>query len=148
MVTQTIYNLPKDPKVISGWAFMGELVLVYHNMEADVPGARMDELLADMRSRPFTHVFAFGFGGAKLSAMHRKQLVEITKDKQIVTIVDNAITRGIVTALGWFGINVKSFSRKDIRKAIESLDVAGLTPDEIEAETKKFAEMCEKIGAA
>ena len=67
-------------------------------------------------------------GPTEMTSVQRKAAAEIAKDRGIftVTITNERLTRGIVTAVSWLGMNIKAYSWDELRTGIRQL---GLTPD-------------------
>jgi hypothetical protein len=124
------YNIPRDRAENIGWVFVGPLLVICHQ-EGDVPEARLAQIFDEMDHKKPTHVLSTGKGGARINSVQRKKAFEVFRNMTVCALVDNAITRGIVTAIGWLGLNVRVFSTADLRKAVEHLNVPGLTSDEI-----------------
>src|SRR5262249_44104350 len=64
-------------------------------------------------------------GGGSLNARQRQQVEKLFSGTSTLTPVlsDSLLVRGVVTALGWFNVQIRSFSPQDIAGALEYLRV-------------------------
>ncbi len=70
-------------------------------------------------------------GAGEANSIQRKSASEVFKVRKIpaVVITESSIVRGIVTAVSWWGANIKSYDWPELRKGLEHLDVTGLQQD-------------------
>ena len=64
-------------------------------------------------------------GDARLSPKQRSDMHEWFKriEAEAAVLTNSQISRGIVTALRWFGVPVRAFAEDDFDKALDALDV-------------------------
>lgn len=106
--------------------------------QVDVPN--FNRFLDDVRRSPVNYFFAIASGVALLSAVQRRDSAEVLKQKGIKTFVvtDNALTRGIVTAVSWLGAEISSFSWKDFDKALKLMNASAKVEKRIRVLAKEF----------
>lgn len=113
------------------YEFVGR-VLVYVGGPNTPDTHDWDEHIRVLRDHVAAHPDSRSFiwaGGARLSAIQRKQLAEVMPKKTRTSVVtSNMIDRGIVTALTWFVDGIKAFSPSQEDEALAHLD---LRADEI-----------------
>jgi len=63
-------------------------------------------------------------GNFQPSSPQRKACAEIFKSRAIsaIAITDSPLVRGVVTAVSWFGANVRAFAWRDMAKALERVN--------------------------
>jgi hypothetical protein len=97
-----------------------------------------------VREHEFTCVMGCGIGAVAVDPIQRREISAILKSKRSAAVVDHPMARGLATALGWLGMELRGFSWKDIHKAAEWLAPPGFTADEVVAmalELKNRAEL-------
>lgn len=118
------------------WCIIGDVLLNF------TTGVVADEVwnryLEDVRNSDIRVNLAFSTPTGSLSALQRKSASDLLKAKNIraVVLTDNAMVRGVVTALTWLGTNIRAYSYADLEKALK--DVAA--PPEQEKEIKALAD--------
>lgn len=90
------------------------------------------KLLDAFKTAPITRVLAAGIGNVSSSSMERKQGAELLKKRKIRTaiVTDNALVRGIVTAVAWLGADTSAFSWAERRNALQYLGMMGVMADQ------------------
>jgi hypothetical protein len=108
--------------------------------------ATVDRFIKEATQRSFTTVLSVSKGSPKANSVQRKELSTAFKGKQVVSVFDgSALTRGVITALGWLGMNIVSFSLKDLDKAIAAALPEGKTATEVRAEVMRIGGICKFI---
>jgi hypothetical protein len=107
------------------WVTVGNLVVSLAT-PGSVPQDAVDRFLRDLNEKQVKKYLATVIGAAQLNGVQRKQVSEVYRrlGLQVAVLADEVLTRGIVTALGWLGVNIKAFSWKDIRTALQYLEVS------------------------
>jgi hypothetical protein len=101
------------------------------------------QLCADHRGAIRALVEAHGNSGP--NAMQRKQLAEVvaTLDVRTAILTNSLVTRGVVTAIAWFGIALRAFPLGGYAAASTYLQ---LSEPEIEEALSTLAELREESG--
>ncbi|MCA9653341.1 MAG: hypothetical protein H6712_34535 [Myxococcales bacterium] len=112
------------------WAFIGDLLIVF-NSPGELTDKRLGELIRAVSEYPVKLKYGIGanIGRGQMTSVQRKRSSEVFSGVRLVSIVDDRITRGIVTALGWLGMNIKGFDWDHAKDAIEYLGIPGSDPD-------------------
>ena len=115
-------NAPEDGSSNYNWAVIGKLLISFAT-SGSVPTQRFNEYLDALRNRQPTHVLAISQGTVTVDSVQRKAAADLVKDKgvKIAVLVDSAVTRGLITALSWLGVGMKSFGPGQEREALEYL---------------------------
>lgn len=108
------------------WKRVGDVLVVLTGTGPILP-AKWDEFLRDLQNEPITKYLGVSVGSVAMTSVQRKQGADIVKQRGIMSVVvtDDRLVRGVVTAVGWLGANVKAFSLADIDQAIDYLEVKG-----------------------
>ena len=82
------------------------------------------EYMLDARGTPFTGVLVIG-DGSKLSPTQRVDVEQVINSNgaNSAVLTSSAFTRGVVTALRWFGVPMKAFALSDLKGALDFLAV-------------------------
>lgn len=118
------------------WCIIGDVLLNF------TTGVVSDDVwhryLEDVRKSDIRVNLAFSTPSGSLTALQRKSASDLLKSKNIraVVLTDNAMVRGVVTALTWLGTNICAYSYADLEKALA--DVAA--PPAVEKEIREIAD--------
>ena len=90
-----------------------------------IPTEVWDAFIDDLRTKPIAKYLGTSFGAVEANSIQRKQISDIfTSRKMLVAVVtDDSLVRGLITAVGWFGVNIKGFSWAELRGALRHLGV-------------------------
>jgi hypothetical protein len=105
------------------WATSGSLIVSFSH-PGNIPIARFAEFLDTLRSdSQLKHVLVVSVGSAPIDSVQRKSLADTVRDRdmKVAVVLDNAFTRGILTALSWLGVKIKTFDPAKERDAISHL---------------------------
>lgn len=119
--------------------------MVSRTLPGEIPGPVFDAFLSTMRERQTPLIFAFTTGTATLKPTMRKAAADTMTQAGTAAIVltDNRYTRGILTAVSWFGAKIRSYSWDDLEKAIEVANATTeISPSTIE-EIRRLADIFE-----
>lgn len=100
-----------------------------------LPGMMTDEqwdrFVAAFWNNPIKYYLGAAVGTVDISSLQRQRIIDVLTGKAITTaaITDDAVIRGIATAVSWFGARIKAFSWKDLAKGLDYLN----TPPEVAA---------------
>lgn len=127
MVTE--FNMPGQSNV--NWAIMGKLLVSC--FDGDIPKDRFKQYLQMLDTHRPSYIFNLSLGSGSVDSVQRKEAAGIVKaiEPKIAVVVDSAISRGVLTALGWLGVNIKAFGPGDERKALEYLNAPGVRHEDI-----------------
>ncbi|MEM7155168.1 MAG: hypothetical protein AAF799_20135 [Myxococcota bacterium] len=129
MSVAVTFDLP-PPGFVLGWAFAGDLFITAGH-KGSLSDERLDEYQAAIESREFSCVLGIAIGAIGVTSVQRKRIAQLLKGKKIIVITDSAISRGIMTALGWLGLDIKSFNVTEFELAAEQFDLPNLPASEI-----------------
>ena len=119
-----VYNVSKNNTEPLCWAVVEDLLITL-NRPGTLTDQRLDELLTERNQKNFNWALGLSIGQVTLNSVQRKRSVDAFSNlTRVAVIVEDRLTRGIVTALGWLGLgNMKSFLWEDLEKAVEYLAV-------------------------
>lgn len=119
---------PADERPKLGWGYLGPVMLTCGG-GGEMPAARFDTWIADMKRHEFDYVLGSTVGRTSINSVQRRQVVEALGHKRrVIVIVENRVMRGILTALDWLGLKVKSYDWPDIHRAATDLGAPGVEP--------------------
>lgn len=140
-VSYKLNPLDRGAHTPQSWAFIGDRVLISLTQAGSISEARWKQFLDDFRASGVTHVLGTSVGSVDVNSVQRKSVSELLKGKRIAVVTDHRIARGIVTALGWLGLDIKSFDWPSLSTAVDYLGVPGLaTKDIVEVVAKLLKE--------
>lgn len=101
------------------WAVAGDLTISF-TQEGEIPSAIWTRFVADAASKQVKGHFGMAIGSISINSVQRKASTEAFSGKSVTAVTDSAIARGVITAVGWLGLNIKGYAWKDIDRAIEA----------------------------
>src|SRR5262245_55976862 len=106
------------------WTIVAD-VFIYHTTGGPAPESTFDLFVKDLKSRSYTKFLGASTGAVEATSVQRKSGSEALRGRNIpsAVITDERLVRGIVTAVSWLGVNIKSFPWADAREAIRHLGV-------------------------
>jgi hypothetical protein len=114
------------PKQTMSWKRVGSVMVVAHAKENPDP-AEWSAFIAEVSSKDaqLSHLLVFT-AGATISSVQRGQIVDVVKEHKlkIGVATDSAMVRGVVTALGWFGVPIKAMPPERLADLIEKVEIA------------------------
>jgi len=137
MVPRIDYNVNPSTPLNFNWAISGELLVAFAR-SGTVSKDRFQEYMDAVRKRNIVYMLSITEGSAIIDSVQRKAAADLAKEQsiRIAVIIDSAITRGLVTALSWLGVNMKSFSPDQLPDAVKYLSVPGIELEHIAAMVK------------
>lgn len=119
-------------RAIMRWVVV-EHVIVNCSTKGEISNSDWDAFCNDLKKHRITRSLGLNLGEASMTSLQRKSAGEIAKSQNIKSaiITDNGIVRGVVTALSWFGINIKGFSWGEFDEAIRYLDISPSLEDRV-----------------
>jgi hypothetical protein len=113
------------------WALYGNILIVVQRPGIPTDGDWIEYML-DASGTTFTGVLVIG-EGSKLSPTQRVDVEQLVKQSgaNSAVVTSSALTRGVVTALRWFGVPMKAFALWDLSGALDFLAVPAAERDEL-----------------
>jgi len=103
---------------------MGTTQLVAHGRKNPTDAEWAEFVAASSASlTAIDSVLVFTAGGA-LNAAQRAEVQKLFGRVRISVLTDSIVARGVVTALGWFGVPIRAFPPGDLEAAMNHLRVA------------------------
>lgn len=137
-VPHTINALDGGARSPQSWAIVGDRLLISLTQAGPIPDARWQHFLRDLRESRVPYVLGTSVGSVDVNSVQRKSVAELLKGKRIAVVTDHRVARGIVTALGWLGLDIKSFSWSQLTQSVDYLGVEGIKTDDIVAVVTKL----------
>ncbi len=119
-----------DRGATNNWVFLGPLVISFNQVGRLNP-ARWTQFLDEVKAGNCTHCLGTGLGAIEVNSVQRREAASVLKDMKVAVVSDHVVSRGIVTALGWLGLDIKSFSWEQVEAAAGFLEVPELAHREI-----------------
>jgi hypothetical protein len=107
------------------WIDIGDLMVSLGINEGPIPDDVWERFVKEIIAKPIKKYLATNVGYVDVNSVQRKLISDAFKTKNITVAVvtDEKIVRGIVTAVSWLGVNIRSFSWTELEKAIDYLAV-------------------------
>lgn len=108
------------------WAVNGDTVISYAT-EGVLESESLTALLKEFTSKPIRNYLVTVAGPGEMSSVQRKQVAEVFNRRKVrvAVVTDETISRYIVTAISWLGVDIKAFPWKGLRDAIRHLGAFG-----------------------
>lgn len=107
------------------WTAVDDLMISLGTNEGQIPDNVWEQFVTDLRTKHINKYIATNVGYVEVTSTQRKKIVEVLKEKSIpvVVVTDDRLVRGMVTAVSWLGVKIKSFSWEEINGAMEHLSI-------------------------
>ncbi|MFV8749804.1 hypothetical protein ACNOYE_04585 [Nannocystaceae bacterium ST9] len=120
------------------WGLQGTLLVTFASPGTIEP-ERFDEWIAAIRANRIEFVLGAATGANTITGAQRRQVTDVFGGlTRISVVVDNRVTRGIFTALGWLGLNLKCHPWTEIEQAAAYLKVPDVKQSDIVANLWKL----------
>lgn len=115
-------------------------VMVTRNRPGPVDDRLWNKYIEELLKADVKATFSLVEGSITVTATQRRSAAEALKTKSLpaVVIIDDRISRGILTAISWLGGNVKGFSWSEVDKAVNAVDTSPATRAKLATLAKKF----------
>jgi hypothetical protein len=115
-------------------------VMVTRNRPGTVDDGLWNRYIDELMRASVKSTFSLVEGSITITATQRKAAADALKAKNLpaVVIIDDRISRGILTAISWLGGNVKGFSWSEIDKAVSAVDTSTETRAKLTKLAKEF----------
>lgn len=101
------------------WVVVEDLVICF-TKAGIISDLVWDAFVDDVASPKIKAVLGLSYESVNINSVQRKAISGAIKGKVAVgAVLDSALTRGIVTAISWAGINIKAFSWQQVDAAVE-----------------------------
>lgn len=127
------------------WTELGPLMIAYST------GGRMvddvfEKFVHDLKTRPIRAYLGANVGNFEITSIQRKYIAQELKGKNLVLaiVTDELLVRGIVTAVSWLGMNVRSFSWAEMRSALRYLALPPHLDDKALEIIQQLKKSCEE----
>ncbi len=112
-----------EPGATICWVIEGDLAVIFVAKGEPIRDDIFGKFIRDLKTHNWTKGLGGTVGSIELTSVQRSQLADALKGKRIIGLTDNAVARGIATALGWFGLQTRACSWKNIDQAIDYLEL-------------------------
>lgn len=105
-----------------------ERVLVVCATPGTISDASFDPLLEEIRAnRNIDACLATSLGAQKMTVIQRTDAAQLLRDRAFKTVVltDSRVTRGILTAISWFGGDISARALDDVDGGLDALELRG-----------------------
>lgn len=115
-------------------------VMVTRNRPGTVDDRLWNKYIEDLLKANVKATFSMVEGSITVTATQRRSAAEALKSKDVpaVVIIDDRISRGILTAISWLGGNVKGFSWSEVDEAVKAVGTAPATRAKLATLAKQF----------
>ncbi|MFO7565941.1 MAG: hypothetical protein R6X02_25080 [Enhygromyxa sp.] len=112
---------PEGERWTHTW-LVGEDFVLCLTQEGVIPDPLWDEFLDAVRPPHIKAIMGMTIGALTVHTNQRRRAVEAFAGKRLSAVLETSVARGIATAMGWLGLNIKGFGWREVVKAIEYLD--------------------------
>jgi hypothetical protein len=119
------------------WAYCGDLLIAFNRPEP-IPDDLFETFVRSVSRKAPTKLLATSTGPASIAGHQRKRFAELFRHCKVSAVSDHRVTRGIITAMGWLGLQIRAASWDNLREAIDYLEPNGTTAADVQALTLKL----------
>jgi hypothetical protein len=103
------------------WVIVGDLVISL-TQEGQIPSETWELFVGDVELHSTKRMLGLGFGSISVNSNQRRRLVMAMRGTdRAAGVLGSSIARGIATALGWMGTNIRAFAWNDVAGALQYL---------------------------
>jgi hypothetical protein len=115
-------------------------VIVSFTIPGPIPDSVWDAFLADITSQRPKYCLVLCMGKVEVDAAQRRRLTQAVMRTRtaVVVLTDNRMTRGLAMAVAWFGAKLDAFAWVDLAPALDGLEVASSTRQQLLQEARRF----------
>lgn len=106
-------------------------VIISLTQEGDISDELWQQFCADAVSPGVTCHLGVAVGNPSISSVQRRASVDALKNKQVTAVMNSNIARGVVTAVGWLGLDIKGFAWKEIDTGLGRVKSSKLSQPEL-----------------
>jgi len=104
------------------WRRLGSFLLL--TAAGPVPQDALERLIKDVQRHLVKGVLAVAAGHVQMTSVQRRLVSNAFRGIPIAAIVEDRLTRGVVTAIAWLGTAIKAFQPSDVESAMDYVGVA------------------------
>ncbi|WP_156041055.1 hypothetical protein [Chondromyces apiculatus] len=110
---------------------MGDLAISFTELGPS-EDAVWDAFARDLSERGVNRLLATSLGAIDVTSAQRRIIADALKQRKIAAaaVMDDRLSRGVVTAVTWQGVDIEIYAWSELREAILSLNVP---PAEVDA---------------
>src|SRR5579863_2094474 len=107
------------------WTLVGDL-LVSCGTSGPISMPVWNDWLREVSDTRVRGVLAASLGPAEVTSVQRKLASEVlrTRNLPVAVVSESSLSRGVITAVSWLGVNIRAFSWGEIPAAIRFLQVS------------------------
>jgi hypothetical protein len=115
-------------------------VIVSCTIPGRVPDAVWDAFLTDIASLRPRYCLVLCLGRVEVDAAQRRRstLTVMRTRTAVVVLTDNRMTRGLAMAVAWFGAKLDAYPWAELERAVEGMEVAASTRQQLLEEAGRF----------
>lgn len=124
------------------WVFVDDVFIAFLQ-SGQIPDDLWQEMTTELKTRNCTRCLGSSIGAIDVTSVQRSEIVHLFKGKRCGVLTNHAVARGVATALGWLGMQIRAWSWADLPKALEYLDIdtQGKLAADVESSLNKLREM-------
>jgi hypothetical protein len=111
-------RITNAPNLAHEWEVVGDVIAT--RTAGPMPQDAWEGFIRDLIRHDVKRIFALVVGPATLSTHQSRHGADTFKARNIeaVVVTDQRLTRGIVTALSWLGVNIEGFAWVELDRAL------------------------------
>jgi hypothetical protein len=110
------------------WQIIGDL-LVSFTSSGVISDETWGQFAADIRNPQVTRLLSSTMGDIDVTSTQRKLAADSARTRKmpVAVVADSKVVRGMVTAVSWLGVDIKSFGWDELPQAMTFLKVSSAT---------------------
>lgn len=112
------------------WLVVDDLIISL-TQEGRIEDELWNKFCSDAMTPGVTCHLGVAIGNPTISSVQRRASVDALKNKQVTAIMNSNIARGVVTAVGWLGLDIRGFAWKELDTALQRVKSTTLSAAEI-----------------
>jgi hypothetical protein len=128
-MTEVHFEVPPEGEFWPHVWVVGEDFVLCLTQEGVIPNDLWDRFLDAVRPAHIGAIMGMTIGSLTVNSHQRRRAVEAFAGKRLSAVLETSVARGIATAMGWLGLNIKGFDWRSIVGAVEYLNRPSLDAD-------------------
>lgn len=103
------------------WVVVDDMIISL-TREGKIPEETWNRFVQDAQRKTTKRMLGLGYGAISVNSKQRRRLVmAMSHNERAAGVLGSSVARGIATALGWMGTQIRAFRWNDVASAFEYL---------------------------
>jgi hypothetical protein len=121
------------------WTIIDDVVVSF-TVPGRIPDGVWDAYLDEIKTQRPRYCLVLCLGRVEVDAAQRRRSTQAVMRTRtsVVVVTDNRMTRGLAMAVAWFGAKLDAYAWDELERAVERLEVAAVTRQQLLLAAQRF----------